>query len=322
MITRIGAEFKRNRLYGALVMVVILHLIGIALIDGYGSIFTLRSMLVLSALLAVASVGQTLVIILGGIDLSIPFVVGVANVVAAQLYGDGMDFVLVFVIVSLLAMGIGAINGLISAGLGVHPLIVTLGVGTVSLGAVQQWTGGFPSGSAPQFISDFVSIGGTLGPLPFPGLVPAVFVLIALVVLVLRRTTFGRQLYALGSNPSAARYALIRPVFTWTVTFAISGFFSGLAGILLLGFSGSAYAGVGEPYLFQTIAAVVIGGTALVGGSGSYVGTAIGAAVLIEVNTLLIGLGFNPSAVQAGLGLGILVLVSLYGRERSVAQDI
>ncbi|MCY0147126.1 MULTISPECIES: ABC transporter permease [Hoeflea] len=322
MITRIGAEFKRNRLYGALVMVVILHLIGIALIDGYGSIFTLRSMLVLSALLAVASVGQTLVIILGGIDLSIPFVVGVANVVAAQLYGDGMDFALVFVIVSLLAMGIGAINGLISAGLGVHPLIVTLGVGTVALGAVQQWTGGFPSGSAPQFISDFVSIGGTLGPLPFPGLVPAVFVLIALVVLVLRRTTFGRQLYALGSNPSAARYALIRPVFTWTVTFAISGFFSALAGILLLGFSGSAYAGVGEPYLFQTIAAVVIGGTALVGGSGSYVGTAIGAAVLIEVNTLLIGLGFNPSAVQAGLGLGILVLVSLYGRERSVAQDI
>src|SRR5690606_820926 len=111
-------------------------------------------------------------------------------------------------------------------------------------------------------------------------------------------------------------------VFTWTVTFAISGFFSALAGILLLGFSGSAYAGVGEPYLFQTIAAVVIGGTALVGGSGSYVGTAIGAAVLIEVNTLLIGLGFNPPAVQAGLGLGILVLVSLYGRERSVAQDI
>lgn len=322
MINRIGAEFKRNRLYGALVMVLILHLIGIALIDGYGSIFTLRSMLVLSALLAVASVGQTLVIILGGIDLSIPFVVGVANVVAAQLYGDGMDFALVFVIVSLLAMGIGAINGLISAGLGVHPLIVTLGVGTVALGAVQQWTGGFPSGSAPQFISDFVSIGGTLGPLPFPGLVPAVFVLIALVVLVLRRTTFGRQLYALGSNPSAARYALIRPVFTWTITFAISGFFSALAGILLLGFSGSAYAGVGEPYLFQTIAAVVIGGTALVGGSGSYVGTAIGAAVLIEVNTLLIGLGFNPSAVQAGLGLGILVLVSLYGRERSVAQDI
>lgn len=322
MINRIGAEFKRNRLYGALVMVLILHLIGIALIDGYGSIFTLRSMLVLSALLAVASVGQTLVIILGGIDLSIPFVVGVANVVAAQLYGDGMNFALVFVIVSLLAMGIGAINGLISAGLGVHPLIVTLGIGTVALGAVQQWTGGFPSGNAPQFISDFVSIGGTLGPLPFPGLVPAVFVLIALVVLVLRRTTFGRQLYALGSNPSAARYALIRPVFTWTVTFAISGFFSALAGILLLGFSGSAYAGVGEPYLFQTIAAVVIGGTALVGGSGSYVGTAIGAAVLIEVNTLLIGLGFNPSAVQAGLGLGILVLVSLYGRERSVAEDI
>ncbi|QKV19086.1 ABC transporter permease [Oricola thermophila] len=317
-----GTLFKGNRILGALAMLVVLHVLGMLLIDGYGSVFTLRSILVLSALLAVASVGQTLVIILGGIDLSIPFVVGAANVVAAQLYGDGMSFALVFAIVALLALAVGAVNGLISAGLGVHPLIVTLGVGTVVLGAVQQWTGGFPSGTAPQFISEFVSIGGSLGPLPFPGIVPAAFVLVALVVLFLRRTTFGRQIYALGSNPSAARYALIPPVATWTATFALSGFFASIAGILLLGFSGSAYAAAGEPYLFQTIAAVVIGGTALTGGAGSFVGTAIGAAVLTEVNTLLIGLGLDPSAVQAGLGLGILALVGFYGRERTIAESI
>jgi ribose transport system permease protein len=92
--------------------------------------------------------------------------------------------------------------------------------------------------------------------------------------------------------------------------------------MLLLGFTGSAYGDVGQPYLFQTIAAVVIGGTALVGGSGSYLGTIAGALVLTEINTLLIGLGLEPSAVQAALGLVIIALVSLYGREVHVRTTI
>ena len=120
------------------------------------------------------AIGQTLVVIIGGIDLSIPFVIGFANVVAAQLYGDGMNFV-----AGLRdrggdrALTSAALNGALSAGLGIHPLIVTLGIGTVVQGAVLLWTKGFPSGSAPQAVSDFVSIGGTAGPLPVPWLVPA-----------------------------------------------------------------------------------------------------------------------------------------------------
>ena len=96
---------------------------------------------------------------------------------------------------------------------------------------------------------------------------------------------------ALGSNPRAAPLALIDPVRMWIVTYALSAFFAAVAGVLLLGFTGSAYGDVGQPYLFQTIAAVVIGGTALVGGRGSFLGTVAGALVLTEINTLLIGLG-------------------------------
>src|ERR1700744_6605208 len=97
-------------------------------------------------------------------------------------------------------------------------------------------------------------------------------------VILLARTPFGRQLSALGSNPTAAPLALIKVHATWTIAYALSALFAATAGILLLGFTGSAYGDVGQPYLFQTIAAVVIGGTAPVGGRGSYLG-AIGGAL-------------------------------------------
>ncbi|MBE7185967.1 MAG: ABC transporter permease [Methylobacterium mesophilicum] len=310
------------RVFGAFAIALALHLLGTLMIPGYSAPFAIRAMLVLAALLAIASIGQTLVVIVGGIDLSIPFVIGFANVVAAQLYGGGMAFPLVCLVVALGAILVGLFNGAVSASLGLHPLIVTLGTGTVVQGAVLLWTGGFPSGSAPAAISAFVSIGGSTGPLPFPPLVPAFLLLAALVAIVLARTPFGRRIYALGSNPRAAPLALIRPVSMWAAAFAVSAFFAAVTGVLLLGFTGSAYGAVGQPYLFQTIAAVVVGGTALVGGRGSYLGTVGGALVLTELNTLLIGLGLQPATVQAALGLVIIVLLSLYGREPAIRTTI
>ncbi|MEA2779597.1 MAG: ribose transport system permease protein, partial [Rhodospirillaceae bacterium] len=238
------------RVAGAFAIAALLHGAGVLLIDGYGSGFAVRSMLVLASLLAIASIGQTLVVIIGGIDLSIPFVIGFANVVAAQLYGKGMDFILVCLIVAVLAFAIGAVNGTIAKGMGIHPLIVTLGIGTIVQGSVLLWTAGFPSGSAPDAVSNFVSIGGSVGPLPVPWLVPCFMLLAALVILALARTAFGRRLYAMGSNPTAAPLALIRPVVMWAFTFGLSALFAAAAGVLLLGFTGSAYGDVGQPYLF------------------------------------------------------------------------
>ncbi|MDQ0471856.1 ABC transporter permease [Labrys wisconsinensis] len=311
-----------RRVAGAFLIAAALHAVGTALIPGYSAPFAIRAMLVLASLLAVASIGQTIVVIVGGIDLSIPFLIGFANVVAAELTGRGWPFALVCLLVAALALAVGACNGAVSAALGVHPLIVTLGIGTVVQGLVLLWTGGFPSGSAPAAVSAFVSIGGTTGPLPVPPLVPCCLVLAVLVALVLARTPFGRRLYALGSNPGAAPLALIRPVALWAAAFALSALFAALAGVLLLGFTGSAYGAVGQPYLFQTIAAVVVGGTALTGGRGSYAGTVAGALVLTEINTLLIGLGLQPASVQAALGLVIIALVSLYGREPHIRTTI
>ena len=311
-----------GRVAGAFAVALLLHAIGTILIPGFSALFAIRAVLVLASLLAVASAGQTLVVILGGIDLSIPFVIGFANVVAAQLTGQGWHFGAVCLTVAVLALGIGALNGFLSRRLDIHPLIVTLGIGMVVQGLVLLWTRGFPSGSAPPSVSAFVSIGGSVGPLPVPWLVPATLLLTVVLAVVLARTPYGRRLYALGSNPGAAPLALIDPVAMWTLTYALSAFFAAAAGVLLLGFTGSAYGDVGQPYLFQTVAAVVVGGAALVGGRGSYLGTVAGALVLTEINTLLIGRGFHPAAGQAALGLVIVGLVSLYGRERPIATTI
>ena len=108
----------------------------------------------------------------------------------------------------------------------------------------------------------------------------------------------------------------------WSLAYAISAVFAAMTGVLLLGFTGSAYGDVGQPYLFQTIAAVVIGGTTLFGGRGGVFGTVAGALVLTEINTLLIGLGLAQAAVTAVLGLVIVLLVSLYGREPHVRTTI
>jgi len=319
VIWRIGGL---QRALLAFLIALALHALGTVLIDGYSSEFSIRSQLVLATLLGVASVGQTLVVLLGGIDLSIPFVIGFANVVAAKLYGGGMNFVAVAAIVGLLAAAIGALNGTLSSRLKVHPLIVTLGVGTAVQGAVLLWTAGFPTGSAPEAVNAFVSIGGHVGPLPVPAVVPSFIVAAILIGIMLHLTPFGRRLYAVGSNPVAAPLALIDPHRVWTAAYALSAVFAAIAGVLLLGFTGSAYGDVGQPYLFQTIAAVVIGGTTLVGGRGGILGTVAGALVLTEINTLLIGLGLTPALVQAALGFVIIVLVSLYGREPHVSATI
>lgn len=318
----VNRTIQRYPLAVAALLAVVIFAIGALTIDGFSRVFSLRAMLVLAAFLGIASIGQTLAVLLAGIDLSIPFLIGFGNVVAAKLTGDGMPFWQTVIIVLAMALAIGAFNGFVSSRLKVHPLILTLGVGFIVEGSILLWTKGFPTGSAPKFVTKFVSIGSTLGPFPFPGLVLFWFLLAILIVFWLRDTVFGRQLYALGANPNAASLALVRPVKIWTIAFALSSFFAALAGILLLGFTGSAMAAVGTPYLFQTIGAVVIGGTAMVGGRGSYLGTVIGSFALIELTTVLRGFGLPDSLVPAALGLLIIILVSVYGRESHVRDRV
>jgi ribose transport system permease protein len=305
-----------------LILGLALFIVGSYLIDGFASIRSVRAILVLASFVGLASIGQTLVIVMGGIDLSIPFLVGVANVVAAKLFEAGYLDPIVIVATIGLTASIGALNGFLSRRFRVHPLIVTLGVGTTALAAVNWWTNGFPSGSAPDWVNKFVSIGATTGPIPVPPIVLLWLGITIVIALVERSTAYGRRLFAMGANPRAAELALIRPLRMWVITFALSGAFAGLTGLLFLGFTGKAQGNVGDPLLFQTIAAVVIGGTSLIGGMGGYGRTALGAIVLILLSTLLLAQGVESSLIQAALGLLIILLVSLYGRETRIRDTI
>jgi len=321
-----GAKATLTRFQGSIALPLLLgvglFIAGSVLIDGFASIRSARAILVLASFVGLASVGQTLVIVMGGIDLSIPFLVGVANVVAAKLFEAHIADPIVVIATIGLTAAIGALNGFLSRRFRVHPLIVTLGVGTTALAAVNWWTGGFPSGSAPQWVTGFVSIGATTGPIPVPPIVLFWAVVTIAVAIVERSTAYGRRLFAMGSNPRAAELALIRPLRMWVITFAISGAFAGVTGLLFLGFTGKASGTVGEPLLFQSIAAVVIGGTSLIGGLGGYARTALGAIVLILLSTLLLARGVESSLIQAALGVLIILLVSVYGRETKLRDTI
>lgn len=315
-------QIANNKAVLAFAMVFIIFGLGAILIDGYVSMFALRAMLVIASFLIIAATGQTLVMLIGGIDLSIPFVIGFANVTVAQLSTNDLPFWLCMLIVVAICMLFGALNGGLSSVLRVHPLIITLGSGTALLGAALLWTKGYPTGSAPQYINEFVSIGGSVGPIPVPMVVITTIGLVLFIAIFERRSLLGRRIFALGSNPSAASYVHINKHWIWVFTFAVSAGLAAVTGILLLGFSGAAFADVGRIYMFQTIAAAVIGGTALSGGAGGIVGTVAGALALTQINTVLIGLGLDQSIVQVSLGVLIVAVVAAFGRQAHLRTEI
>ncbi len=282
----------------------------------------LLSVLVLAAVLGIAAIGQTLAILIAGVDLSIPATMGLANVLVTTLTLAKWSFLSICVLLAVLSVIIGIVNGALSSLFNLHPLVVTLGTGAVITGGILEHTHGDTGGVVPGFITDAVSpLGTTLG-LPLP-LSVVVWVLLSVVILLMeRRSTIGRRIFALGANPTAARLSLVNPLATRIVVYTIAAACASVSGVLLAGFSGGASVNIGQPYLFSTITAVVVGGTALIGGRGGYGRTIAGVFITIEVQTLLIGLRVGASMQQVFLGLIILVLVTIYGRERSVAQRI
>jgi ribose transport system permease protein len=268
----------------------------------------LRSIAVLAAFVGIVGIGQTFVIIGGGIDLSVPWVLNCAAVLVTLL-SKGQDAPLVWVIPLLLAAGafIGAVNGLGITLFGIPPIIMTLAVNVILQGSILVYTGGAPPGMAPAFIQ-FLAV-GRLFTVPVVLFVWAVLALVAAGLL--SKTAFGRHLYALGTSAGVSEFSGVPTLRTTIVAYTISGFTAALAGILLTGYSGQAYLGMGDPYLFTSIAAVAIGGASILGGSGHYVGTIAGAFVLTILTGLLPALNLSNGALLIVYGLVILVTVSL-----------
>jgi ribose transport system permease protein len=301
--------WARNRLIVlAYVAMVALLLITARFSPGFLSESNLRSTLVLAAFVGIVALGQTFVIIGGGIDLSLPWVLNCAAIVMTLL-ANSQDTPLLWVVPLVLAgaAAVGLINGLGVAVFGVPPIIMTLAVNVILQGLILVYTGGSPTPSAPPLI-EFVAV-GRLGAIPVIGLLWAVLTIIASILL--SKAAFGRHLYALGTSAKVAEFSGVPTLRTTILTYVISGLTAAIGGMLLAGYSGQAYLGMGDPYLFTSIAAVAIGGSSILGGSGHYIGTVAGALVLTILSGLLPALNLSSGALLVVYGAVILLTVAV-----------
>ncbi|MCC6675429.1 MAG: ABC transporter permease [Thermomicrobiales bacterium] len=279
----------------------------------------LRQQLVLSSFLGIIAAGQTILILTGGIDLSVAWNLNFAAIMLTKLAGNQNTFgsVTIAIIAALCAATLfGAINGLGVAFLRIPPLVMTLGMNTVLLGLTTYYTRGTPQGTAPKVIITLAT--KRIAGIPWALILWAV-VTVA-VVFMLRRTTLGANIYAIGNNSKAAYLSGVPVQRTLVICYAIAGFFAGVGALLLVGYSNQSYFRMGDPYVLTSIAAVVVGGTSILGGSGGYIGTIAG-AIIITLLTNLLSVENRPRADQQILfGVIVLVMLLIYGRERKARQ--
>ncbi|MEI4263793.1 ABC transporter permease [Roseovarius sp. D0-M9] len=325
----IGPLFETNRsaFIGIMVLVGLFALGGMN-IEGFSSGYNIRSMLLFAAFLGIASVGQTLVALLGGLDLSIPSVIGASNVGMLYLISQGVPPWLAFCCVLVIGALLGVMNGFLSFRLQGQALIVTLGTGFMIAGGVQIITsigtsyGGNVFGTVPGWLSNLAAMNGRTVGIPIPPVIVIWALITLFLVIGLRVTVYGRYLYALGVNRISAKRVMISEMKYWVMAYAVSGFFAALTGALLLGWSGGGFIGVGDQYLFLTLAAVVVGGTSLMGGQGGYGFTVIGVLVLQVLTSFLVGIGLDYEWQQFIFGLLILPMVALYARSPHIRTQI
>ena len=288
-------------------LIVLLVLMGIA-IPQFVAPSNLYVIINQTVFVLLPTLGMTLVIIAGGIDLSVGSVLGLCGGVAAALIAAGVPMLLAFLIAILCGGAIGAVNGLVITRLRVPDFVATLAMLGVARGVLYVWTQGVP---ILDYMSDtYESIGG-LDPLVWRLTVP---VLVAIVILlglafVLRRTSSGVYLRATGSNPDAAVLSGIRTARVKVVTYVISGMLAAVTGILLAGRLTTVHPDMGAGYELQAVAAAVMGGAVLSGGRGSFYGALIGALTLTVIQNVINILDLDSNWQQVIVGMIIVTAV-------------
>ena len=285
------------------------------------------------AINAILAIGMTFVILSGGIDLSVGSIAGLCGVVAGGLLSRGLElqtfgvavyFHTWFVVAIALATGmaVGALNGWLVARLGVAPFIATLGSLYVARGAALLTTGGatFPNlaGSAALGNTGFTLL-GTAGVLGLPAVVWVMALLAAAAMFLAAYTPFGRQVYAVGGNERAALLAGVRVGRVKLFVYVISGFCSALVGVIIAAQLGAAHPATGQTFELNAIAAVVLGGTSLMGGRGTIAGTLIGAFVIgvLADGLVLLGVSEFWQMVVKGLVIVLAVVLDRFQRRSS-----
>ncbi len=294
----------------ALYVTLLITIIAAGLISpSFLSVDNISNVLRQSAALGIVSLGQTMVMIAGGFDLSVTATMQLATVMVAEISRGRDDRLpMAFAMALLLGLVIGTFNGVVTARRRSSAFMVTLAVSLAVTGARLLYTGATPSGLLPDSLRP-LSQGQVLG-IPFSLIL--LLILTTLSALLLRKTTFGRQLYASGANPQAAHLSGVNVERVWIVTFMISGVLAALAGLVLAAYIGYVDQWLGGGYDLDSIAAAAIGGVSLAGGKGGVWGTLAGVLLIRMLMNFVLVLQLPVEYQLVVRGAVVILVVALY----------
>lgn len=298
----------------SIVIIVVLIVAGELASPGFAKVNNIFNILTRASILTVACIGQAVVMISGnaGIDMSVGSVMSMACLVGPMITG-GTNGGILLAILAFIGIGIviGVVSGVCIQYLRIPALVMTLAMSAIVNGLTLGLTRGQPTMTMPPLLLD-------LG-LPFIGpvrLMTVVCIVILLIMLlVLHKTNYGRSLFVVGSNRNAARLAGLKVNIVVIVAYILSAIMAGLAGLMLVGYVGSAQLSMAEEYTLLSVAAVVIGGTKLSGGKGGLVGGALGAMVLFLLTSILTALGLPDGVRELIQGAMLLAVILINSRE-------
>jgi ribose transport system permease protein len=320
-VTRLAAAQRRTPVLQIAVLAALVSFVGQK--DGdfaWGDLFA--PILLQASFLGIAAAGQTLVILIGGLDFSIAAYIVVGNLLVTHLAGDEhWNFALVAAMVAGICLAGGGFCGWICHRFALEPLVITLAMSSIVTGVLVGTDTNLLNGSAPRWLQGATNQTSKTFGLPVPPIVAVWILLAALITLVLLRTAPGRRLYLTGAGPRAADLAGVRTRRVWASAYACSALLAGTAGVLLAGYSPGGDSTLGNGYLFPGLAAVIVGGT-MMGGRGDYLRTCLGALIVTALNFVIVVLNLDSAAQSVVFGVLILLAVALYGRERRLRDRV
>jgi ribose/xylose/arabinose/galactoside ABC-type transport system permease subunit len=298
------------RSYGIHLVLLILIVITALISPQFLASRNISNMLLQAAPLGIVVIGQVLVILVRGLDLSVASVMATAAVVATSFNGQDSDALAVFACAIAIGLATGLVNGLLITKRSVSPFLATLATLTLLQGMRFAYTQGAPSGNVPPIYR-------VLGSQLFYGIPYNMIILAALTIvfsLLLHKSTFGRRIYITGGNPVTARLVGINADRVTIACYVISGGLAALAGLILSGFVGIVDNWVGRGFELDSIVAAVMGGVALSGGRGSIIGGLLGTAILVVVFNAVLMIGFPVQLQFIIKGLVIIIAAAFYVR--------
>ncbi len=295
--------------------IVVLLLVGALYSSNFLSVGYLVQQLKVASFLGVIATGMMLVILLGQIDLSVPWVVTVGAMMSCALAGHaGLVGYLAIPFGILCGFLIGLVNGVGVAYLRIPSMIVTLATNAVAQGLMVVYTGGFSPKDTASPSMRYLATGELFGGVP-NSVICWIIVGVG-AVFILNKTTFGRSIYGIGNRERAAYLSGINTRRVVMLAFGISGGLAALGGVLLAGYASKAAQSMGDAYLLPAIAAVVLGGTSILGGRGTYAGTIAGVLLITLLQSILSVMQMPEYGRQIIYGVVIIIMLLFYGRSK------